>query len=93
MYPVDDQHLHADRFHDRAAGHAHGEVRCLQRAAHRVNAAGAGPGTVLFAASMAEIREGGRNSVDLSAVASDVMWDAALNSIPEISSEANIVSS
>jgi hypothetical protein len=42
---------------------------------------------------MAEIREGGRNSVDLSAVASDVMWDAALNSIPEISSEANIVSS
>jgi L-aminopeptidase/D-esterase-like protein len=48
-------------------------------------------GDVLFAASTAEVRNSDLNPVDLGVVASEVMWDAVLNSVPDLPSEAEII--
>jgi 6-aminohexanoate-oligomer endohydrolase len=47
-------------------------------------------GDVLFAASTAEVQEEGLNPVDLGVVASEVMWDAVLNSVPDVPTESEI---
>lgn len=47
-------------------------------------------GDVLFAVSTAEFRDNGLNPVDLGVVASEVMWDAVLNSVPDVPTESEI---
>jgi 6-aminohexanoate-oligomer endohydrolase len=47
-------------------------------------------GDVLFAVSTAEFRDKGLNPVDLGVVASEVMWDAVLNSVPDVPTESEI---